>query len=132
MKDIYKIILFLCFFCLLLIPLIIYIYIDIENTKIYNTNLKISVGMDLNDIQTILGKPDKIYTNKDYLLAMKMEKEYPSSYPKLPITNKVFLYKRKARPNWMANYNLYVFFNNDEKVEKIFWGDSDVRPSWGE
>lgn len=87
--------------------------------------------MDLKDIQTILGEPHYIFTRKDYIEAEKAEKQYPSARPRLPIKNKVFLYRHKDRPNWMANYNLYVFFDEDDKVEKIFWGDSDTRPFWG-
>jgi len=76
------------------------------------------------DVESILGKPGKIYNKKIYNENYKYYKKNLYSSLKMPISNCVYIYY------YNGDTQLYIFFNNEDKVEMIFWGDSDLKPFW--
>lgn len=87
---------------------------------------RISVGMLEQDVTTILGNPERIIENKEYSKLAKESKYVKGSYRHLmlPVENKVIIYQQKADTYY------FIFIDNNEKVDKIFIGNSDVLPYW--
>lgn len=90
----------------------------------------VSNGMNIEDIETILGKPHKTYTKELYDELSKLGAYHKGLTLKMPIRNKVYLYNYGRRVSWQAHYMLYIFFDENDEVYMKFWGDSDLFPFW--
>lgn len=97
-----------------------------DERDVFRIYRALPVGMSQEDVEKVAGKPQKIITNEDYrrIIEDMKKKNFSFGQLQLPVKNKVYIYKRHG-------YDLLVFFNEEDKVEMVFWGDSGLRPVWG-